>query len=231
MHVHEMSRRAHQVSDTDTPGTRDRLVAAASRLFAAQGVDTVSLREIGREAGARNATALQYHFGDRAGLVRAVLAPHHHAVEIARHALLDAEEARGRLGLDALASTLVRPLAARLADPPGGPEHLQIVADLVNRPRPAISPASLEDPADSMYRWRALAAEVIAPEAVALHRRFAAYRFTVGELAQRARTGPHRGDRLFTSDLVDLVTALLGAPVSEATAALRASRRPRRAGG
>lgn len=213
---------------TAAPATRDRLVAAASRLFAAQGVDAVSLREIGREAEARNATALQYHFGDRSGLVRSVLAPHHRDVETARHALLDAEEARagdGALDLPALASTLVRPLAARLADPPGGPEYLQILADLVNRPRPAISTASLEDPADSMYRWRALAADVLAPEAVALHRRFAAYRFTVGELAQRARTGPHRGDRLFTSDLVDLVAALLGAPVSDATQALRATRR------
>jgi AcrR family transcriptional regulator len=205
--------------------TRAKLVAAASRLFAAQGVDAVSLREIGREAEARNATALQYHFGDRAGLVRSVLAPHHRDVETARHALLDAEEARGPIGLEALASTLVRPLAARLADDPGGPEYLQILADLVNRPRPAISTASLEDPADSMYRWRALAAEALAPEAVALHRRFAAYRFTVGELAQRARTGPHRGDRLFTSDLVDLLAALLGAPVSDATRALRATRR------
>ncbi|HMJ74928.1 MAG TPA: helix-turn-helix domain-containing protein [Iamia sp.] len=206
--------------------TRDRLVATASRLFAAQGVDAVSLREIGREAEARNATALQYHFGDRSGLVRSVLAPHHRDVEVTRHALLDASEDRGPLDLAELASTLVRPLAARLADGPGGPEYLQILADLVNRPRPAISTASLEDPADSMYRWRALAADVLAPEAVALHRRFAAYRFTVGELAQRARTGPHRGDRLFTSDLVDLVAALLGAPVSPTTAALRRTRSP-----
>lgn len=215
----------------DGTATRERLVAAASRLFAAQGVDAVSLREIGREAEARNATALQYHFGDRSGLVRAVLAPHHRDVELARHALLDAAEDQGPLDPVVLASTLVRPLAARLADPPGGPEYLQVLADLVNRPRPAIATSALEDPADSMYRWRALAAEVLAPEAVALHRRFAAYRFTVGELAQRARTGPHRGDRLFTSDLVDLVAALLAAPVSEATAALRASRRPRRPAG
>ncbi|HEX7132068.1 MAG TPA: helix-turn-helix domain-containing protein [Iamia sp.] len=205
-----------------TADTRDRLVAAASRLFAERGVDVVSLREIGREAEARNATALQYHFGDKPGLVRAVLAPHHRDVETARHALLDAAEDGGPLDLPVLASALVRPLAGRLAL---APEYLQILADLVNRPRPAISTASLEDPADSMYRWRALAADVLAPEAVALHRRFAAYRFTVGELAQRARTGPHRGDRLFTSDLVDMVAALLGAPVSDATAALRATRR------
>jgi AcrR family transcriptional regulator len=204
--------------------TRDRLVAAAAELFAARGVEGVSLREIGRAAGSRNVNALQYHFGDRAALLRAVLAPHHRDVELARHALLDAYEAAGADDLAALAAALVRPPAAKLAEP-GGPEHLQIVADLVNRARPAISPAALEDPSDSMYRWRTLVAPLLEPEAVRLHRRFAAYRFMAGELAQRARSGPHRDDRLFTSDLVDLVTALLAAPVSDTTHRLRTSRR------
>ena len=205
-------------------GTRERLLLAASRLFAAQGIDAVSLREIGREAGARNATALQYHFGDRTGLLREVLAGPHRDVETARHALLDAYEAAGADDLPALAAALVRPAAARLADPPAGPEHLQILADLLNRPRPAISAAALEDPTDSMFRWRAHAAALLSPEAVRLHRRFAAYRFTTAELAQRARSGPHPDDRLFTSDLVDLVTALLGAPLSETTRRLHRAR-------
>lgn len=238
MQVHQMSRRvpgtvrivasaadARPAASGD--GTRDRLLAAAAGLFAAHGVEGVSLREIGRAAGARNASALQYHFGDRAGLVRAVLAPHHRDVEAARHALLDAYEAAGADDLHALAGALVRPQAAKLADPDGGPEYLQVVADLVNRPRPAISPASLEDPADSMFRWRALVAPLLAPEAVALHRRFAAYRLMASELAQRARSGPHADDRLFTSDLVDLVTALLAAPLSPTTRRLL-DERPRR---
>ena len=44
-----------------------RLVAAAETLFAGAGVDAVSLREINAAAGAGNASAIQYHFGDRAG--------------------------------------------------------------------------------------------------------------------------------------------------------------------
>jgi len=55
---------------------RERLVAAAETLFAGAGVDAVSLREINAAAGAGNAIAIQYHFGDRAGLLRAVLAKH-----------------------------------------------------------------------------------------------------------------------------------------------------------
>jgi hypothetical protein len=37
------------------------------------------------------------------------------------------------------------------------------------------------------------------------------------EFARRARSGPHTDDRLFTSHLVDQVTALLGGPLSEET--------------
>ena len=54
-------------------------------------------------------------------------------------------------------------------------------------------------------------------DAVRLHRRFIAIRFTAVELGRRAASGPHADDRLFVSHLIDLVTALLGAPVSEET--------------
>ncbi len=119
----------------------------------------------------------------------------------------------------------MRPPAAKLADPDGA-AYLQVVADLLDRPRPHISPAALEDPSDSMFRWRARVAPLMAPEAVRLHRRFAAYRLMAGHLAQRARSGPHTDDRLFTSDLVDMVAALLAAPPSDATRRLARSRRP-----
>ena len=110
--------------------TRERLIAAAEELFGANGIEAVSLREIVRAAGARNTTALQYHFGDRAGLVRAVLERHHLDVDTRRHALLDAYEADGEPDLWALARALVQPLAAKLAEPEGGAAYLQIMAEL-----------------------------------------------------------------------------------------------------
>ena len=65
--------------------TRAQLIRAAERLFAERGVEAVSLREINRGADQRNATALQYHFEDRDGLVRAILGKHELAIETNRH--------------------------------------------------------------------------------------------------------------------------------------------------
>ncbi|GAA4521824.1 hypothetical protein GCM10023191_100590 [Actinoallomurus oryzae] len=203
--------------------TRERLIETAERLFATEGVYGVSLREIVRASGARNVTALQYHFGDRHGLLRAVLERHRAEVESARHALLDAYEAGERDDVRALSAALVRPLAAELAYP-SGRAYLRILGELVNRPEPLIGRATVSDPADSTYRWRALTAPLLEEDATRLHRRFVAVRFTMIELARRAQSGPHADDRLFTGHLIDLVAALLLAPLSAETLRLAAER-------
>ncbi|HXR29291.1 MAG TPA: helix-turn-helix domain-containing protein [Solirubrobacteraceae bacterium] len=204
--------------------TRERLIAAAEELFAANGIQAVSLREIVRASGARNTTALQYHFGDRAGLVRAVLDKHHLDVDTRRHAMLDAYEAEGEPEVWALAHALVAPLASELADPDGGPCYLRILAELMNSPQPMLDPAAFENPADSMFRWRELAVTVLSQEALRLHRRFVVLRFAVVELGRRADTAPHTDDRLFVSHLVDLVAALMAAPPSAQTLRLARAR-------
>lgn len=192
------------------------LVRAAERLFAERGSDSVSLRDITVAAGATNASAVQYHFGGRAGLIRAVLAKHEVDVERRRHAMLDGYEARSRADARLLAAAMVRPLAAELDNDDGGTGYLQLVSDLYNRPNPTFDPATLEDSRTSLHRWRMLAVPLLSPEALRLHRRFDALRFTVSELARRGRTG-RKDHRLFTSQLTDLVTALLNAPVSDET--------------
>ena len=193
----------------------DALIRAAERLFAERGSDGVSLREINSEAGASNASAVQYHFGDRRGLVRAVLAKHEVDIERRRHALLDAYEAQESPDVRSLAAALVDPLAAELSTE-GGVGYLQLVSDLYNRPNPTFDPDALEDGRQSFQRWRRLAVPQLSPEAVRLHRRFDALRFTVSELARRGRSG-RKDHRLFTSQLTDLVVALLSAPLSDET--------------
>lgn len=217
-------------SPTPTGTTRTRLLEAAERLFAERGIDGVSLREITRESGAKNAVAIQYHFGDRAGVLEAILSKHDPVIEAGRHALLDEYEASGETDLRLLAGALVRPLAAKLAEPDGGREFLQIYADLSSRVRGA-------DPKDpdhgrpltgSISRWRELVGGVLAADASRLHRRFTAMEYAAVELGRRAHTGPHTDDRLFTSHLIDVVTAILGAPVSEETRRLADARDARR---
>jgi AcrR family transcriptional regulator len=205
--------------------TRRELIRAAEELFASRGIDGVSLREINTAAGQRNATALQYHFGDRHGLVRAVIEKHRPAVEAARHAELDAYEAAGVDDLHLLAAALVRPSAAKLADRDGGRAYLRIHAELVNTPDPPRDGGFRTSPGDSVDRWRRLVGPLLPELAVRrLHHRFTAIRVTATELARRAAASPRRDEALFTSHLVDLVTALLDAPMSPETEALLLTR-------
>jgi AcrR family transcriptional regulator len=207
--------------------TRDKLLSAAELLFAERGVDAVSLREITRAAGARNVIAVQYHFEDRAGVLTAILAKHLPDVDARRHALLDEIEARGGPTARDVAGALVRPLAAKLADPDGGPAFLQVYAELLNRPaRRAPAP---DGQSPSLQRWRAAAVPVIDPLGLRLHRRWTTIVHTGVELGRRARTAPHTDDRLFTSYLVDVVAAMLTAPVSGETARLADERDAARA--
>lgn len=194
----------------------DALIRAAEQLFAAHGSDSVSLRDIQVASGATNASAVQYHFGGRSGLIKAVLAKHEVEIERRRHAMLDDYDALPAPDVRSLAAAVVRPLAVELDNEDGGLGYLQLVADLYNRPNPTFDPTELEDQRNSFQRWRRLAIPVLTPEAVRLHRRFDALRFTVSELARRGRSG-RKDHRLFTSQLTDLVAALLTAPVSEET--------------
>ncbi len=204
--------------------TRARLLETAERLFAERGVDGVSLREINRESGARNAVALQYHFVDRAGVLEAIFLKHDPAIEASRHALLDQYEADGRGDLRQLAGALVRPLAAKLADADGGLAFLQIYADVTNRHTADDLPVT-----PSWDRWHELAGVVLEADASRLHRRFTATEYAAVELGRRAQRGPHTDDRLFTSHVIDVVTAILGAPVSAETRKLADERDGRRA--
>ena len=60
-----------EVSATDL--TKLKLIHAAITLFAEKGLEGVTLRMINREAGARNNSALHYHFGHKLGVIKAVI--------------------------------------------------------------------------------------------------------------------------------------------------------------
>lgn len=66
------ARRAPPNGGRRDAATRDRLLAAATRLFAQHGFNVVSVRDIAREARA-NVAAVNYHFDGKLGLYGAVV--------------------------------------------------------------------------------------------------------------------------------------------------------------
>ena len=81
-----------EVSDAKT-----RLLLAAEALFARSGIEGASLREIATRAGQGNHFAVQYHFGDRDGLVRALFDYRMLQMEPRRRKMLAAAKRSGRL--------------------------------------------------------------------------------------------------------------------------------------
>lgn len=196
-----------------TGPSRERLIEAAEVLFAEKGLSSVSLREINRAAESRNATAIQYHFKNRDGLIQAVLARHVESISNEQHELLDAFEADPSGGIRTLASALVRPLAARL-ETQSGRNFLQVYAAALTQPDPITITAG---PGGSgIERWRQLVNPLLDQEAVILHRRFATITYTVTELGRRARVDRTSHD-LFTSMLIDSAAAVLSSPTSQET--------------
>ncbi len=76
--------------ETTRETTRQQLIEVAERLFLDQGIEDVSLRTIVREAGQKNQSVLQYHFGGREGLVSAILSRRLHQIEAKRAELVEA---------------------------------------------------------------------------------------------------------------------------------------------
>jgi AcrR family transcriptional regulator len=99
----------------DASDTRARLLDAAARAFARDGVFNASLIDITRQAGQRNRAALTYHFGSRDGILCAVL--DRHAPFLARREgeLLDIAMRASADDLAPVVEAIVRP-AAELAD-------------------------------------------------------------------------------------------------------------------
>lgn len=95
--------------------TRELILTAAERLFAEHGVFAVSNRQVSEAAGQGNNTAVGYHFGTKADLVRA----------IARKHLAPIEEIRQRLVVSLGASPDVRDWVTCLVRPVT--EHLEAV--------------------------------------------------------------------------------------------------------
>ena len=92
--------------------TKDRILDAAERLFARDGIEATSLRTITAEAGV-NLAAVNYHFQTKDALIHAVIARRLRPVNERRLAMLDECELRagdGPLPLGDVVDAFLRPL-------------------------------------------------------------------------------------------------------------------------
>jgi AcrR family transcriptional regulator len=93
--------------------TKAALIRAAERLFAEKGLGGVSVKDITRAAGARNESALHYHFGGVDALIREVFASRYREIEearVARLAELRLDEASD--GVEAVLEAAIAPFLA-----------------------------------------------------------------------------------------------------------------------
>jgi AcrR family transcriptional regulator len=100
--------------------TRTKILRAAEQLFARDGFDRVTLRQIARASDQGNVAAVQYHFGSKKGLLGEIVDAHRREIDEERQRLFEESEAEGRgEELASLIRILVNPLASKLDDPAG----------------------------------------------------------------------------------------------------------------
>jgi len=106
-----------QRTNAQGEATREAILLAAEAMFAERGIEATPLRDIGTAAGQRNNVAVQYHFGDRATLLSAIVDYRVKLSDERRTAMFADLLDQGRPPeARELVATFVVPLAAHLED-------------------------------------------------------------------------------------------------------------------
>jgi AcrR family transcriptional regulator len=209
--------------DLDRPvGTREVLIVTAERLYATRGIDRVSLRQIGEAAGRRQTAAVQYHFGDVDGLLRAVVEFRTGAANERRTEMLDDIVLAGRQDdVAALLEAVAFPLLETL---PADSHYLGFVAELQSRRR--IAPIFTEPGTEYGENARRISRyldDALADVPVALRRRRIerAIELLLTSLARDWEPGDRRrgggvSTDVLVADLLGSTAAMLRAPVPSA---------------
>ncbi|TQF02334.1 TetR/AcrR family transcriptional regulator [Kitasatospora acidiphila] len=215
---------------TGRSDTREKLLHAAEQLFATQGVDGAQTRDIVRLAGQANPSAVQYHFGSRAGLLDEIMKARQERTE---RVLAQRLPELAGLALPELLRALIDAEATELRTADGR-HALRISAQLGHQGGPsggspgepsggssAVLPASLGQQrfVDHITERLAVPPGVAGlPEPVRRQRLELALTLIRTALADRARQytdgeQPLTDEAFFLADLASMATALLQAPL------------------
>ncbi len=220
--------------------TRSHVLRAAEQLFAVEGIEGPSDREIIALAGVGNKSAINYHFGSRRGLVDAILAEHGDVLRL-RRALAHEELILGpdKDDLRGLCRVVVEPYATFLTEGPSQWAFLAVAQSVLEDPRvdPIELPARFHDPLLPVVILQILD-QLAFPEELGAERARVGVGHVIASLGARARQQIAGASGwtlapidLFTSNLSDMLHGSLVAPPSAATlAAVSGRTRPRASG-
>ncbi|OLT12314.1 hypothetical protein BJF79_22665 [Actinomadura sp. CNU-125] len=208
-----------------TVGTRDtraKLIDVAERLFAEFGVESVSLRTVGIEAGQRNNSAAQYHFGSKDGLIAAIIEARSADVDARRAELVDALRAGPAAPtVPQLIDLLILPLAETITASSERTWYLRFLANVMDHPMLDApwgpGPAGPPDPPGLRYMRRELRRLLPDLPDAEFERRLrwqgmTAFRLLADFERQRATTGAAASADQVVADLNAMLAALLRAP-------------------
>ncbi len=221
--------KARTKSTPTSARTREQLILAGERLFAEQGIDNVSLRQINTEAGQRNSSASHYHFGSKESLITAIYDYRMERLDVRRAAMLAAMPPPGEgTPVHAVMGLMVNPMIGEIAESEGGDHFIRFLSQLLNHPMMDLVGMWRGQFGSSLgqvyYELRRVLPDV--PDEVFGPRFGLAWELTVNALAARDRLGTSRNGLvahalplLYLSNLIDALAGLMAAPVSAATTA------------
>lgn len=220
--------RKASTEDADS-SVAERLIEVAEELYGLRGLEGVSLRQISVAAGTGNNYAVQYHFGDAAGLIRQILERRMPDVERRRAQALSKAKAEGRLGdTRVLMDLLYRPLIEH-RNSRGERSYARLVLTLQS------SPGGLGY-AGGLFHLMPIAEHVldliaakhpeVPPELLQERQRLISIMVLTSIFHRRAPFADERSDEALVDNALDMATAALLAPVSPSIGALVAENVP-----
>ena len=197
--------------------TAERLFAEQGIDDAEQGIDAVSVRQIGEAAGMRMAGTAAYHFSDKTGLIHAIIEDRDARIDLRRREMLAELERRGRThDLRAIAEVGIRPSVE--ASSQSG-YYCRFLAQLDRHPT-ALTDAFAAGAFRFGLQVLELQAEAVnhrLPTTVLEHRKRLGIHMITGALADLESQARGTADEFVISDLVDAVVALYSRRPSKRT--------------
>lgn len=205
--------------------TRTKLISVAETMFADRGIAAVSLNEIRLAAGQNNAAVVNYHFGSKEDLIKAILEDRLERIDEDRGRILDRALSGGDpVELRLLLAALILPQVSSIER---GERHVELVAQLLFQGygEPGGHAWILADPSLTGHGqrlnqliWKHLSH---LPDAVATARLRFVYGSCLNAMAdhqrQRATASDAPPTAVFVSDLIDALIAVIRAPASAET--------------